>query len=187
MTPSLSLQAHKALLLPLLPSLLPLLCSSCSPHDPLVLLLPHTSSTSLAWALESLYLQGDSTLLARELGLQVDTIEGIQTGEEDPLDVMDEFGQENIVKNKKLKTAKVKTSNNENRKVMQPEVDLVEQNKGWKNSKDIPYDRVSHNQYSLSLSEALHQESLMTFENSDGDLYSKAGAAKKRDKWKMCH
>ena len=97
-TPSLSLQAHKALLLPLLPSLLPLLCSSCSPHDPLVLLLPHTSSTSLAWALESLYLQGDSTLLARELGLQVDTIEGIQTGEEDPLDVMDEFGQEHIVK-----------------------------------------------------------------------------------------
>ena len=49
-TPSLSLQAHKSLFLTRLPSLSSLLCPSCSPHDPLLLLLPDTPASSLTSA-----------------------------------------------------------------------------------------------------------------------------------------
>ena len=70
-TPSLTLPAHQAILLPLLPSLLPLLCSSCSPHDPLLLLLPDTPAPALRKALGTLYREGQGGQLAELLGLQV--------------------------------------------------------------------------------------------------------------------
>ena len=54
-TSSLSLYAHKAVLLSRLPSLSSLLCPSCSPHDPLLLLLPDTPAPALTSALEQLY------------------------------------------------------------------------------------------------------------------------------------
>ena len=63
--------AHSALLLPLLPDLASLIssCSSCSPHDPIVLLLPETSTPPLISALESVYMQGDPAALADVFGL----------------------------------------------------------------------------------------------------------------------
>ena len=68
-TPSLSLQAHKSLLLSHLPSLSSLLCTSCSPHDPLFLLLPDTAASSLSSAMEQLYTTGQPEQLAELLGL----------------------------------------------------------------------------------------------------------------------
>ena len=68
-TPSLSLQAHKSLLLSRLPALSSLLCPSCSPHDPLLLLLPDTPASSLTSALQQLYTTGQPEQLAGLLGL----------------------------------------------------------------------------------------------------------------------
>ena len=68
-TSSLTLYCHRALLLPLLPTLAPLLCPSCPPHDPLVLLLPLTPASTLQGALHHLYLEEDPGPLARVLGL----------------------------------------------------------------------------------------------------------------------
>ena len=68
-TPTLSLQAHKSLLLSRLPSFSSLLCSSCSPHDPLLLLLPDTPASSLTSALRQLYTTGQPEQLAGLLGL----------------------------------------------------------------------------------------------------------------------
>merc|ERR1719319_1671510 len=88
-TPSLPLHTHRALLLPLLPSLSTLLCSSCSPHDPLTLLLPSSSSTNLASALSTLYKTGRAEELAQELGLgeQLVVAETRNTGETRAQDV----------------------------------------------------------------------------------------------------
>ena len=69
-TPSLSLQAHKALLLSRLPSLSSLICPSCSPHSPLLLLLPDTQAYSLTSALEELYTTGQAKQLEDILGLK---------------------------------------------------------------------------------------------------------------------
>ena len=68
-TPSLTLTAHRALLLPHLPALAALLCPSCSPHDPLLLLLPQTPAPALTSALEQLYRAGEVAPLAALLGL----------------------------------------------------------------------------------------------------------------------
>ena len=197
-TPSISLQAHKALLLPLLPSLLPLLCSSCSPHDPLVLVLPHSSSSSLTLALKSLYIQGDPAPLARELGLPGEPAEGLEGKliqnselEEDPLENMNEMRQENNVKIVKSKTDKdiiVKTRNNENRKVLKPDIVLEKGSIDLKNKKELCFERVSANKYLLSLSEAVNQENLVALTNSQ--LYLKGRINQhsrgKRFKCKFC-
>ena len=166
-TPSLSLHAHKALLIPLLPSLLPLLCSSCSHHDPIVLLLPHSSSSSLTLALKSLYIQGDPTLLAKELGLPGEPAEGLEGKliqnneiEEDPLE------NKNEMKSKTDKDVAVKTISNEKWKVFKPDIVLEEGSINLKNRKEISYERVSTNKYLLSLSEAVHQENLVASTNS---------------------
>ena len=68
--PSLSLPAQKALLLHHLPSLLPLLCPSCSPHDPLVLLFPDTPAPDLRSAIHQLYVRADPTPLASLLEIR---------------------------------------------------------------------------------------------------------------------
>ena len=70
-TNSATLSAHRALLLPLLPSLSSLLCFSCSPHDPLLLLLPDASSSALSSALGTLYKTRRPDELAELLGLSV--------------------------------------------------------------------------------------------------------------------
>ena len=65
-----SVAAHRLVLAGLLPSLDPLLCSSCRDHEQLMILLPGETLVALERARDSLYLFDDPTELEVILGLQ---------------------------------------------------------------------------------------------------------------------
>ena len=71
-TDSATLHAHKAILLPLLPSLASLSCPSCHDHQPLVLLLPGVNAHLLQSALELAYRQNQVGNLESIIGLVMD-------------------------------------------------------------------------------------------------------------------